>query len=181
MMTERKGNWYATNSGIQYWPLDPRPEEIEIKDIAHHLSLICRFGGAVDWFYSVAQHSVLCSQNVPIEWALEALLHDACEAYLGDMVQPIKHGSDLGDMFCKVEKQNRLALAVRYGLDLTVPGIVKNADVRMLLTEARDLFENSHWEEWALADQYNPYDFLIEPWTSEKAESMFLERFLEVK
>lgn len=101
----------TTGSGKPFWSMDPRPEDVRIEDIAAHLSRICRFGGALkdsvtlceDEFphggagisakieiYSVAQHSVLVSYNVPPEYALEGLLHDAAEAYIGDMIKPIK-------------------------------------------------------------------------------------------
>lgn len=176
-MTERKGRWYGTNSGLRYWPLDPRPEEITLEDIAHHLSMICRFGGAVDHHYSVAQHSVLCSLAVDDELALEGLLHDAPEAYLGDMVRPTKHGSDLGAMFRLVEDLNRRALAEKFDLEIDVPRLVKHADNRLLLTEARDLFKNSHWEDWELAQRLEPYEFEIVPWSQRVAKERFLYRY----
>ncbi len=78
-MSARIGNWLQTYSGIAYWPLDPRPEEVTIEDIAHHLSLICRFGGAVRRFYSVVEYSVLVSRVGPPVYALQCLLHDATE------------------------------------------------------------------------------------------------------
>ena len=85
-----RGDWMQTYTGVRFYPMDPRPEELDIRDIAHALSLICRYGGHVDRFYSVAEHCVLMSQCVPEEHALWALLHDASEAYVGDMVRPLK-------------------------------------------------------------------------------------------
>lgn len=56
--TERAGDWMQTFTGRQFWPMDPRPEDLDILDIAHALSLLCRFGGHCQRFYSVAEHSV---------------------------------------------------------------------------------------------------------------------------
>ena len=83
----------TTASGKPFWVADPRPQDIRIQDIAAHLSRLCRFGGAlrddID-HYSVAQHCVLVSWHVPTGFELEGLLHDAAEAYVGDLIKPVK-------------------------------------------------------------------------------------------
>src|SRR3954471_2936273 len=79
-----------TNSGKLAWPMDPRPEDIDILDIAQGLSNQCRFNGQIKTFYSVAQHSVLVTRMVSSENQLAALLHDASEAYLPDLTSPVK-------------------------------------------------------------------------------------------
>jgi len=87
--------WIATYTGGRFYPLDPRPEDVCIADIAHSLSQICRFNGQTLQFYSVAQHSVLVSKLLgqggpsPIHEFM-GLKHDAAEAYLCDLVRPIK-------------------------------------------------------------------------------------------
>src|SRR5271165_7548492 len=86
----RKGDWIQTYTGRVMYPLDPRPEEINIIDIAHALSNLCRFTGHVRTFYSVAEHSVRVSQHCDPKDALWGLLHDASEAYLADMSRPMK-------------------------------------------------------------------------------------------
>ena len=63
----RKGDWILTYSGIEFWPLDPRPEDVRIEDIAHALSMQCRFAGHCDRFYSVAEHSIRVADLVPRE------------------------------------------------------------------------------------------------------------------
>ena len=83
-------NKITTASGRDVNPLDLQPDDIDIHDIAHSLSLTCRFNGHCRVFYSVAEHSVLVSRLCPPEFALEALLHDASEAYLGDVPKPLK-------------------------------------------------------------------------------------------
>src|SRR5687767_13374438 len=89
-MNDRKGDWICTYQGIQFWPLDPKPEDVSIIDIAHALSNVCRFGGHSRWFYSVSQHSYYVSLYTRPENALYALLHDAPESYIGDCVRPLK-------------------------------------------------------------------------------------------
>jgi hypothetical protein len=91
-----RGSWSQTHSGRKFHPLDPDPEQIVLEDIAHQLSLVNRFGGATVYPYSVAQHSLLCealARNIfPGRRNLKrwALLHDAPEYVLGDMVRPVK-------------------------------------------------------------------------------------------
>ena len=72
----RKGNWMQTFTGRQFWPADPRADEIDIRDIAHALSMQCRYAGHCTQFYSVAEHCVLLANAIP-EQKLWALLHDA--------------------------------------------------------------------------------------------------------
>ena len=69
-VSARKGDWMQTYTGRQFWPIDPRANEVHIEDIAHALSMMCRYNGHCRTFYSVAEHSVLVSQHVPPEHAL---------------------------------------------------------------------------------------------------------------
>ena len=81
----------CTSRGIEVDLLDPKPESINLADIAEGLSKACRYSGQVpNKFYSVAEHSVLCSYYVPDDYALMALMHDAAEAYTGDFSSPLK-------------------------------------------------------------------------------------------
>lgn len=92
----RKGDWMETASGIRFYPLDPRAEEVDLLDIAHHLSRINRYNGAARLeCYSVAEHSVLMATWLMDTYgdprlAYQGLMHDASEAYIGDMVRPLK-------------------------------------------------------------------------------------------
>jgi|GEM_PF-2522502 len=86
----RRGNSVQTYSGVLFDIEEPNPERVHVLDIAHGLAMQCRFNGATRQFYSVAQHSVLVSYLVAPEHALHALLDDAHEAYLGDLVTPLQ-------------------------------------------------------------------------------------------
>lgn len=95
MSENRKGDWLETYTGIKFYPLDPRPEEVEIEDVAHALSNICRFNGHTKWFYPVSAHCVnlaylVEAHNFNKQFQLFALLHDAAEAYICDFPAPIK-------------------------------------------------------------------------------------------
>jgi hypothetical protein len=90
----RTGDFMQTYTGRQYWPMDPRPHEVYIEDIAHSLSLQCRYAGHCIKFYSVAEHSVLIARHLAAtrapEVAFAGLLHDAPEAYCVDIPRPLK-------------------------------------------------------------------------------------------
>jgi len=95
-LTERIGDYVETYTGKQFWPLDPRPEDVCIEDIAHSLSMQCRFNGHCSSFYSVAEHSVIVAKELEImgygkEVQLYGLLHDAAEAYICDLPRPLKN------------------------------------------------------------------------------------------
>jgi hypothetical protein len=134
----RKGNWIQTYSGKKIYPLDPRPEEICIEDIAHALSNICRFTGHCSEFYSVAQHSVYVSVHVSKQNALWGLLHDASEAYLCDIVRPVKNSVELIG-YKALEHRMQSAIGEVFGLSPVMPEEVKMYDNILLITEARDL------------------------------------------
>lgn len=174
-----RGHFIGTASGLPFWPLDPRPEDIRVLDIAVHLSRICRFGGALDpsipGIYSVAQHSVLVSYRCP-ENALEALMHDAAEAYIGDQVKPLKL---MMEDYQSFERLIERAVRERFGLPKKMSPAVKEADRRIFATEVRDLTPS--WRSdapWAAMP--DPYEERIVPWTCGRAREMFLQRFTEL-
>lgn len=174
------GNWIQTYSGGRFWPCDPKPEHVNIRDIAHALSNQCRFAGHVRKFYSIAQHSVLVSQNVPPEHALWGLLHDAAEAYMCDLPRPIKYEPGM-EAFKRAEKRIEAAIVECFGLTPGEPKAVKDADMRLLFTEKRDLLPPLPFETdqttWGMGLQAEPLPAIIEPWTPERAEREFMMRF----
>jgi hypothetical protein len=121
-----------TYTGRPFWPLDPRPEDVDPLDIAAALSMICRYGGHTHRFYSVAEHCWLLSHAVAPEHALWALLHDATEAYVGDMVRPLKRSMP---EYAAAEDHLMRVICDRVGLPYECPAEVKEADNRILLDE----------------------------------------------
>jgi hypothetical protein len=174
MLNDRKGDWVQTYTGRVMYPLDPRPEEINIIDIAHALSNLCRFTGHVRTFYSVAEHSVRVSNVCDVQDALWGLLHDASEAYLADMSRPMKRTSDFGPLYHQAEARLMAVICEKYGLPQDMPESVSVADTRLLMTEKRDLMHgcNKPWE-----DTGEPIEGLIFPWNPFMGERRFLERF----
>lgn len=168
--------WILTQSGMRFWPLDPRADEVHIQDIAHALSRLCRFAGhVVPAIYSVAQHSVLVSHACHPDDALWGLLHDATEAYLVDVPSPVKRAPALA-AYRAAERRLELVVAEAFGLPPAMPASVHVADARLLATEKRDL--RSHADGLPGA---TPLAKRIEPWPSELARERFLDRFEELQ
>lgn len=130
-----------TGSGNVLNLLDPRPEAISIRDIADALSKLCRYTGHCPRHYSVAEHSLMVAIDTdilttPPEVQLEALLHDAAEAYVGDVAAPLK--TLLGDTYRAIEARVDSAIRFRFGLPAAMSKEVHVADMRVALAEMRD-------------------------------------------
>lgn len=171
-----RGDWMQTYTGRVFWPLEPRPEDVDIIDIAHALSNLCRYGGHSQVFYSVAHHSVLVSQIVPREDALWGLMHDAAEAYVIDLIRPIKHSAGAA-WYREVEARVMAAVCERFGLPKEQPPSVDEADLVMLATERRDLMAPPP-RPWRRDG--TPLAERIHPWTPQRAEMEFLSRAAEL-
>ena len=155
--------------------LDPDNSDFGIEDIAHGLSMVCRFAGQCHRFYSVAEHSVHVSNHVAPEIAFAGLMHDAAEAFIGDVSRPLK---DLLPEYRTIEKSIEIAVLGRYGLTLPLPPGIKEMDTVMLATEQRQLMKNR--DDWDYTRGRPPLDFTIPCWTPEEAKSRFLSRFKEL-
>lgn len=171
------GDWFLTQSGRRFWPLSPDPDSISIEDVAHALSHICRYGGHCDPFYSVAQHSVHVSYLAPAAKAKLALLHDATEAYVGDMVRPLKYALPA---YQTVEDGVWKAVAKRFSLPPEKPTSdvdIKLADDVALMTERRDVMPKSDhvWSVKAMPDNER-----ISPMSPKTARNYFLNRYYEL-
>lgn len=170
-----RGDWMQTYSGGRFYPLSPRSDEIKVGDIAHALSLLCRFGGHVDRFYSVAEHCVLMSRAVAPEHALAALLHDATEAYVVDVPRPLKRYLP---EYSRIENLAWHAICDHFGISRTLPAGVHNADDRILIDEKRALLSSA--ERWPAEDTMEPLGVTIEAWAPGVAEVMYLSRLAEL-
>ncbi len=130
--------WIQTISGKRVDLPIPKPEQIDIYDIAYALAMKCRFNGQCKKFYSVAEHSVRVSWLLPPGLELAGLLHDANEAYLPDIPRPVK---ELIPDYKRVENLMEEAINLKYSIELSDEGKrqIKRADNVMLATEARAL------------------------------------------
>lgn len=138
-----RGHYLQTFTGKAFYPLDPRPEDICIEDIAHALTYLCRFGGHCKRFYSVAEHSWNVAESIHLAGysdalAFEGLMHDAAEAYVGDMVWPLKNSEGL-EAYKAIDDRIDLLIRQKYGLPEKMSAVVKRYDLVMLSTEKRDL------------------------------------------
>lgn len=165
-----------TRSGLYFDFIEPQPEMIDIEDIAWGLAHTCRFGGQSLGFYSVAQHSRLVSYLVPQEHAFAGLMHDAAEAYVGDMVGPLKQ---LVPEFKAIEKRVEAVIFAKFGLPPILPPEIKHADLRALRTEQRDLTAGAG-DSWNGLDAYPPAPELLIPEGPVTAYHGFLARFAEL-
>lgn len=172
-----RGPWFTSYTRRTLYVLDPRPEDICIEDIAHALSLIPRFGGHSREHYSVAVHSwlvaFLVSRKHP-ELALPGLLHDATEAYLGDVIKPLKWV--LGDSYRQLEDRWGSVIGEAFGIELApLHPAIKQADLVALVTEHPQVFEG---EPRPLPIKAKAAPIHIRTWwRSEAAEQWFLRSF----
>lgn len=116
----------------------------DVQDIAHSLSMLCRYNGHCNYFYSVAEHSVRCSYSVPEEYAFEALMHDATEAYVTDVVSPLK---PFLEGYKEMENNLHARLASVFGLPDIIHEKVHEVDLAMCGFEAQHLMTTGgeHW------------------------------------
>ena len=162
-------------SGRYFNIAQPNPDDINIEDIAHALSRICRFTGHIVTLenYSVAQHSVLVSYIVPPQFALQGLMHDAPEAYIGDISAPLKQ---LLPDYQAIERRVEQAVFEKFCLPLKLDATVKHADLVMLSTEKRDLMPPTT-EPWPCELTHPAMSERISPLAPRQAELVFLARF----
>jgi len=169
----RKGDWMQTYTGRKFWPMDPRADEVSLEDIAHSLSLQCRYAGHCMNFYSVAEHSVKLAwwlfRHGGAQTALWGLLHDAAEAYLVDVPRPVKpYLAGYKD----AENKVMAAVCEHFGLPAEMPRCVKEADDRIIGDEVANL-RPMEWHGM----HNNPLGVMLEYMSPAEAERRFLASF----
>lgn len=170
-----------TYTGKKFYYFDAKLDQIDIIDIAHALANQCRFNGHCHPFYSVAEHCYHASYLVPPEDALEALLHDASEAYIGDIPKPLKMG--ISDIIHPIEDGILDLVFEKFELGKTTPlsDSVKAVDFEMLYWEKQALMVDSH--TWGCFEDVSfPENQKLDLpcWSPETAKVKFLERFEEL-
>jgi len=173
----RKGTFISTYSGEKFWPIDAREEEVNIKDIAHALSLLCRGNGHVKHFYSVGQHSIYCAKEAglrgySVKVQLACLLHDASEAYISDITRPVKK---LLDVYLEMEEKLQSLINKVYDIhDLTNEenSQVKQIDDAILRYELSDLLDTHDYNTLELVGEYD-FSFRM----MDETEQEFIELF----
>lgn len=169
---------FVTASGKSIDLMNIRPDQIELSDIAASLSKLCRFAGHTSSFYSVAEHSVLVARNVPIEYALEGLLHDAAEAYVADLPLPVKI---LLPNYVELERRVELAITEKFSLDISERCLkyVKAMDLRALSEEFLQLMPREQYDA-VFPTRISPFD-IGDSWrlglNPGNAEKLFLEAY----
>lgn len=170
--------YVSTYLGNRFFLTKPHVDYVAIEDIAHGLAFQCRFNGQTSAFYSVAQHSLMVMSLVPEELQFAALLHDAAEAYLGDMVKPLKN---LFPEFSRIEAHVMSIIGQCFDVELSqLSPLIKRADRIALVTEKRDLMPHST-ESWIYLQGISPLSEVISPLPPVEAKAAFLAAFYTLR
>lgn len=159
-------------SGAYFDFENPEASDFTIEDVAHGLAHICRFNGHCQRFYSVAEHSVHVSSLVPFQYSYSALMHDAPEAFVGDVPKPLK--AMLPD-YRRIEERVESAVLSRFNVSLPLHPCVKQADVAMLRAEQAQAMGNC--DEWGGLEGIEPPMVLLGFWSPEEARARFIDQF----
>lgn len=178
--------WILTNQGIRFELLAPTADMVHPNDIAFSLARLCRFNGHTSKHYSVAEHCYRAHELVEPEHQLVTLLHDATEAYIGDMTRPLKlamrgYAQDMAvdDVYGQVEQRIWLAICERFDLEPELPDQVKEADMYMLAVERRDLMPE-HPDAWECIQGIELPAWHIKPWSAEEARDRYFQRLMSL-
>lgn len=165
----------VTFTGRVVDPLNLDPDKVNIIDIAHSLSLQCRFTGHVKWHYSVGHHSILCAQFAHELWGKDErtfalLMHDASETYCADLARPIKRAEGLGEAYREVEDRIQATIAAKFGIPFPFPDYVGMIDNALLLAEQQQLMPRFRH----IPAEDVVYEYAIPPRDPAYVEGLFL-------
>ena len=169
-------NCILTHTGKRFDLFEPDADMIDPRDISHSLAHLCRFNGHTHTHYSVAQHSLIVCNLVPQKDQLPALIHDATEAYLGDMTRPLKV---LMSEYREIEQRVWHAICDRFNIEPILPESVIRADMIALATERRDLMPK-HPGEWECLKGIPAMPERITPLSAQEANLQFFSRLMEL-
>ena len=175
-VVSRKGPTIMLASGKRFDLLDPHNSDFDIGDIAHGLAHVCRYVGQCRTFYSVAEHSILVSETVE-EFAYEALLHDAAEAFIGDITRPLKQ---LLPDYKAIETDIETAIGARFRLRSGAKSIIKHADLRVLAAEQRQVMAQG-CADWADDVGIDSAEITVRGLLPAEAKADFLRRFEQLR
>ena len=154
----------------------PADSDFTVDDIAHGLANICRYSGQCSRFYSVAEHSLLVSDTAT-GFEFEALLHDAAEAFLGDITRPLKQ---MLPEYKRIEAEVEQAILDRFGIQWPLPPQIKQADLRVLAAEQRQIMPEGT-DGWVRGQKVEPAPIVVEHLPPDEAKRRFLARFEELR
>jgi 5'-deoxynucleotidase YfbR-like HD superfamily hydrolase len=191
----RERGWMQTFSGRGFYPLEPDAKDVELVDVAHGLAMTCRYGGQCRMFYSVAEHCVLVSEIVEMHarnagksehevrrLAQLALMHDSAEAYIGDMIRPLKHQPEMSEFRCaeaRIEAEIADAFCLHWTPD--AHDIVKRIDDRILVDEVTYLMARPEmYLTTPLLRDLSPLGVHFRCMPPAEAEGAFLARYREL-
>lgn len=169
-------------SGIYFYPEDPHFEEFDIKDVAHKLAFICRYGGATKVYYSVAEHCVILSHLIPGDKRTKrtALIHDVAEFALQDIMRPLKQ--KCRPWYDELERKIEIQASIAFHVDLPVSDEILEYDLRICMNEKSHLLNTPLDYMNELEKSHGPLDnVVIKGWNPYEARDRFLERWAELK
>ncbi|MCZ7675064.1 MAG: hypothetical protein M5U35_03000 [Roseovarius sp.] len=172
------GAWIQTISGKRFPLEEPDADQINIEDIAYALSMQCRFNGHCTKFYSVAEHSVHVSREIDPKLSMVGLLHDAAEAYLGDVPSPLKKKRS---QFSEIEEKLEAAIGNRFGID---PALFKDREMKrtdtQLLVNEKSVLMVEEPEPWPPGAPAVKEPGRIEAWGPDEAKARFLAQYRQL-
>lgn len=184
---DRLGHYQYANKGGIFFPCDPQAIDVHIEDIAQALSRIHRFNGQTKQNSTVAEHCYIASMMVPPEEALAALMHDSAEAYIGDMVRPLKYLPILGTIYLKIEAGIEQAIATKFLLPYPFLGskAIHDADELLVGIEVRHNIASTAINHLTpdpekVREATKNEEIFLYHWEPKLAEQMFLARFRDL-